>query len=164
MKKLSFSVSDMIWAIINFLILLAILNKFLYKPLLTTMDNRMEQIKKDLYSAELAKKEAREIREEYTKQMEQAKAEAQQIIEKATKIGEETRENLINEAREETTKMTEKAREMIRLEKEEALNQLRDEVSTLVVMAAGKVIEKTIDQEAHEKLIREFIEEAGDAS
>jgi len=161
---MSFSVSDMIWAIINFLVLLAILNKFLYKPLLKTMDNRMEQIEKDLYSAELAKKEAKDIKEEYTNQMEQAKAEAQQIIEKANKLGEETRETLVNQAREETSKMTEKAREMIRLEKDEALNQLRDEVSTLVVMVAGKVIDKTIDKEAHEKLIHDFIEEAGDAS
>ena len=161
---MSFSVSDMIWAIINFIILLAILNKFLFKPLLKTMDGRKEQIEKDLYSAELAKKEAKDIKEEYTKQMEQTKAEAQQIIEKATKLGEETRETIVNQAREETSKMTEKAREMIRLEKEEALNQLRDEVSTLVVMAAGKVIDKTIDKEAHEKLIHDFIEEVGDAS
>ena len=161
---MSFSVSDMIWAIINFLVLLAILNKFLYKPLLKTMDNRMEQIEKDLYSAELAKKEAKDIKEEYTNQMEQAKTEAQQIIEKANKLGEETRETLVNQAREETSKMTEKAREMIRLEKDEALNQLRDEVSTLVVMVAGKVIDKTIDKEAHEKLIQDFIEEVGDAS
>jgi len=161
---MSFSISDMIWAIINFLILLAILNKFLYKPLLKTMDNRMGQIEKDLYSAELAKKEAKDVKEEYTKQMEQAKADAQQIIEKATKLGEESKEALITQAQEETARMTEKARAMIRIEKEAALNQLRDEVSTLVVMAAGKVIDKTIDKEAHEKLIQDFIEEVGDAS
>lgn len=161
---MSFSVSDMIWAIINFLVLLAILNKFLFKPLLVTMDNRKEQIKQDLAAAETAKTEAQKTKEEYTQQMEQAREDAQQIIEKATKIGEETKEALISQAREEAVKMTEKAQEMIRLEKEEALHQLRDEVSSLVVMAAGKVIDKTIDQEAHEQLIREFIAEVGDAS
>lgn len=158
------SVADMIWAIINFLILLAILNKFLYKPLLKMMDDRKSEIKRDLDSAAQANAEALKAKEEYLKQIEQAKEEAQRIMEKATKMGEETSEALISQAREETSKMTEKAREMIRLEKEEALNQLRDEVSTLVVMAAGKVIDKTIDQEAHEKLIREFIAEVGDAS
>lgn len=158
------SVADMIWAIINFLILLAILNKFLYKPLLKMMDDRKSEIKRDLDSAAQANAEALKAKEEYLKQIEQAKEEAQRIMEKATKMGEETSEALISQAREETSKMTEKAREMIRLEKEEALNQLRDEVSTLVVTAAGKVIDKTIDQEAHEKLIREFIAEVGDAS
>jgi F-type H+-transporting ATPase subunit b len=161
---MGFSVSDMIFAIINFLVLLAILNRFLFKPLLGTMDSRQEQIKAELTSAETAKNEAHQIKEEYTRQMEQAKIDAQQIIERATKIGEETKEELINQARKESAQMTEKAREMIRLEKEEALHQLRDEVSSLVVMAAGKVIDKTIDQEAHEKLIHEFIAEVGDAS
>ncbi|MDD2212267.1 MAG: F0F1 ATP synthase subunit B [Clostridia bacterium] len=161
---MSFSVSDMIWAIINFLILVVILNKFLFKPLLKTMDARKDEIKQDLDAAAQANAEAQKTKEEYLKQMEEAKADAQQIIVQATKIGEETREKLVNQAQEEASRMAEKAREMIRLEKDEALRQLRDEVASLVVMAAGKVIEQTIDLEAHEQLIREFIAEAGDAS
>lgn len=161
---MSFSPSDLVWAIINFLVLLLILNKFLYKPLMTTMENRKDQIKQDLDNAGKAKEDAQKMKEEYTKQMAQAKQDAQQIIEKATKIGEETRESILNQAREESAKMTEKAQEIIRLEKEEALNQLRDEVSSLVVLTAGKVIDKTIDKDAHEKLIHDFIEEVGDAS
>lgn len=161
---MSINYSDMIWAIINFLVLLLILNKFLYKPLMTMMDSRKDQIKQDLDNAEKAKQDAQKMKEEYTAQMAQAKKDAQQIIEKATKIGEETRESILNQARQESAKMTEKAQEIIRLEKEEALNQLRDEVSSLVVLAAGKVIDKTIDKDAHEKLIHDFIEEVGDAS
>jgi F-type H+-transporting ATPase subunit b len=128
------------------------------------INQREQQVKSDLENAEKARVEAQKLQEEYTKQMEQAKQEAQQIIEKATKIGEESREALLNQAREEAARMTEKAQEMIRLEKEEALGQLRNEVASLVVLAAGKVIDKNIDQASHEKLIREFIEEVGDAS
>ena len=161
---MGFSVSDMIWAIINFLILLAILNKFLFKPMLKTIDERKDEIKRNLNSAAQANTEAQKTKEEYLLQMEQAKVEAKKIIAEATKAGEENREALLNQAHEETARMTDKAREMIRLEKEEALRQLRDEVASLVVMAAGKVIDKTIDEETHEQLIREFIAEAGDAS
>ncbi|HHZ16117.1 MAG TPA: F0F1 ATP synthase subunit B [Peptococcaceae bacterium] len=161
---MSISLSDLLFAIINFLILLVILKKFLYKPLLNMINQREQQVKSDLENAEKARVEAQKLQEEYTKQMEQAKQEAQQIIEKATKIGEESREALLNQAREEAARMTEKAQEMIRLEKEEALGQLRNEVASLVVLAAGKVIDKNIDQASHEKLIREFIEEVGDAS
>jgi F-type H+-transporting ATPase subunit b len=161
---MSISYSDLLFAIINFLVLLAVLKKFLYKPLLSMIDAREQQVRNDLENAAKAKEDAQKLKEEYTKQMEQAKQEAQQIIEKATKIGEESREALLNQAREEAVRMTEKAQEMIRLEKEEALTQLRGEVASLVVMAAGKVIDKTIDQQSHEKLIRDFIEEVGDAS
>ncbi len=161
---MSMSLSDLLFAIINFLVLLAVLKKFLYKPLLNMIDQRELQVKNDLESAEKAKNDAQTTKEEYTKQMQQAKQEAQQIIEKANKIGEESREALLKQAREEAARMTEKAQEMIRLEKEEALSQLRNEVASLVVLAAGKVIDKTIDQESHEKLIRDFIEEVGDAS
>ncbi|HHY05554.1 MAG TPA: F0F1 ATP synthase subunit B [Clostridia bacterium] len=161
---MSFSVSDMIFAIINFLVLLAILNKFLFKPLLKTMDARQAEIKQDLDAAAEANAAAQKTQEEYLQQMEQAKVEARQIIEKATKIGEKTKEELIIQAREESAQMTEKAREMIRLEKEEALNQLRDEVSSLVVLAAGKVIDETLDQKAHKKLVHKCIAEVGDAS
>lgn len=161
---MSLSTSDLLFAIINFLVLLAVLKKFLYKPLMNMIDQRELQVKNDLESAEKARNDAQKTKEEYTKQMEQAKQEAQQIIEKANKIGEESREALLKQAREEAARMTEKAQEMIRLEKEEALSQLRNEVASLVVLAAGKVIDKNIDQESHEKLIRDFIEEVGDAS
>jgi F-type H+-transporting ATPase subunit b len=163
-QKVEFQEADMIWAIINFIILLFILNKFLYRPLMTMLDDRKNKIKEDLDSAAVAKQETEKMQADYAAQMALAKQEAQQIIEKATKIGEETRESILNQAREESAKMTEKAKEIIRLEKEEALNQLRDEVASLVVLAAGKVIDKTIDQKAHEKLIHDFIEEVGDAS
>ncbi|MDD2400948.1 MAG: F0F1 ATP synthase subunit B [Clostridia bacterium] len=156
--------SDLLFSMINFLVLLVILNKFLYKPLLSMLDTRKEQISKDLDNAEIAKNEAQQMKEEYIKQMEQAKKDAQAIIDKATGLGEETKESIINQAREESIRITEKAQEMIRLEKEEALGQLRDEVSSLVVLAAGKVIGKTIDRETHEKFINDFIEEVGDAS
>jgi len=96
--------------------------------------------------------------------MEQTKAEAKQIVAKATKMGEKAREEMISQAQAEAVQMTEKAREVIRREKEEALHQLRDEVSSLVVLATGKLIDQTIDAKTHEKLIHKFIAEVGDVS
>lgn len=161
---MSFSVSDMIFAIVNFLVLLAILNKFLFKPLLKTMDARKDEIRQDLDEAAQANAEAQKSKEEYLQQLERAKEDAQQIIAEAMKAGEKTKEDLIAQAQEETAQMTEKAREMIRLEKEEALMQLRDEVSSLVVLAAGKLIEEALDEEAHEKLAHKCIAKVGDVS
>lgn len=161
---MDFSVSDMICAIINFLILLAILNKFMFKPLLKTMDARQAEIKQDLAEAAEANEAAQKSRDEYLKQMERAQEDARKIIDDARQAGEKAKEDLLEQAQGEAVQMTEKAREMIRLEKEEALVQLRDEVSSLVVLAAGKLVEEALDEKVHGRLARKCIAKVGDAS
>lgn len=158
------NISDMIWAIVNFFILVAILNKFLYKPLLGMLDKRKEEIENNLQNARVAEAEALKMREEYSRTIQQSKAEAQEILERAVRLGEETKEKIIQQAKAEAGKIADKAQDAIRLEKEEALNRLRDEVAYLVVEAAGKVLEKTISKEDHERLIRNAIQEVGDVS
>jgi len=157
-------IPDMVWAIINFLVLVAILNKFLYKPLLGMLDKRKEEIVTNLENAKEAKNDALKMKEEYTRALEQSKQEAREILDKAVKIGEETKDSIIGQAREEATKITEKAQSMIRLEKEQAKAELRKEVASLAVLAAGKILDRTIQPEDHEKLISEFVHEVGDVS
>ncbi len=85
---MGFSVSDLIFAMINFLVLFAILNKFAFKPLLKVMDARKAEIKQDLEEAAEANAAAQKSREEYLAQLERAKEDAQQIINEAVKAGE----------------------------------------------------------------------------
>lgn len=161
---MGFSVSDLIFAMINFLVLFAILNKFAFKPLLKVMDARKAEIKQDLEEAAEANAAAQKSREEYLAQLERAKEDAQQIINEAVKAGEKTKEEIIEQAHEETALMVDKARAMIQQEKEEALLELRDEVSTLVVLAAGKLVEESLDEKEHVRLARKCIAKVGDAS
>ncbi|KUK11104.1 MAG: ATP synthase subunit b [Clostridia bacterium 41_269] len=154
--------NELIWAIINFLVLLALLYKFLWNPILNTLDKRSEEIKSNLSSAEALKKQAEEMLEEYKKKIADAKSEAQAIINQANKAAEENRNKIISQAHEEAARIIEKAREEIRREKEQALKEVRDEIATLAVMAAGKVLEKSITKEDHEKLVREFLAEVGE--
>lgn len=158
------SIHDMLWAIVNFLILVAILNKFLYKPLLGMLDARKQEIKNQLDEAANARNEAMKIKEDYTKEMQNARQEAQEIISKATKLAEDSKSGIIQEARAESEKVLKKAQEEIFLEKEKAKADLRNEVATLAVLAAGRVLDRTIQAEDHEKMIREFVQEVGDAS
>jgi F-type H+-transporting ATPase subunit b len=157
-------IPDMIWAIINFLVLVAILNKFLYKPLLGHLEARKQEIQNKYDEAEAARAQAQQMKEEYMKEMQNAKREAQEIIAKATKLGEDTRTEIITEAREEAAKLSKKAQEEIRLAKEKAKAELRDEVAALAILAAGKIIDKNLMQEDHEKMVRDFLNEVGDAS
>lgn len=161
---MSVNIHDMIWAIINFVILVAILNKFLYKPILGMLDARKQDIKNQIDEASNARNEAVQVKEEYTREMQNARQEAQEIISKATKLAEESKSGILQEARAESEKVLKKAQEEIRLEKEKAKAELRNEVATLAVMAAGRVLERTIQREDHEQMIRQFVQEVGDAS
>lgn len=157
-------IPDIVWAIINFFILVAVLNKFLYKPLLGMLEKRKEEIIRNLENAKAAEAEAMKLKEDYSKTIELSRHEAQEILDKAARLGEETKDKIIEQAKTEAGKIAVKAQNTIRLEKEEALTQLRFEVSSLVVEAAGRILERTITKEDQEKMIRNIIQEVGDAS
>jgi len=150
------------WQILNFLVLLAILNKLLYKPMLNMLAERKKTIQDSLDKAESARAEAEKLQAQYQSQLLQAKKEAQEIIEKATKMGEEMKEDIVNNAKNEADKAIKKAQEEIAREKNQAVAALRQEIATLAVLAAGKVVGKAITVQDHEKMVKEFIEEVGD--
>ena len=103
------------------------------------------------------------MRDEYAAQLKDAKAEAQEIINNAAKIGEQTKANIIAEAREEAAKVAAKAQEDIQREKTQAINELRGEVANLDILAAEKIVNKSIDVKDHEDMVNNFVKEVGDA-
>jgi len=154
--------NELIWAIINFLVLLAILYKFLWNPILNALDKRRNEIKENLSSAEDLKRQAEKVLDEYRKQLDEAKNEAQEIINQANKTAEDAKSRILAQAKEEAARISQRAREDIQREKEQALEELRDEIAALAVMAAGRVLEKNISKEDHEKLVQEFLSEVGE--
>jgi F-type H+-transporting ATPase subunit b len=96
--------------------------------------------------------------------MQNARQEAQEIIIKATKLAEDSKTGILQDARAESEKVLKKAQEEIRLEKEKAKAELRNEVASLAVLAAGRVLERTIKPEDHEQMISQFVQEVGDVS
>lgn len=162
LASLGFDIGKFAWQVVNFLILLFILKKLAYKPVLNMLDERKKSIEDAINNAETAKNEAEAMRKEYETHLAEAKKEAQDIITKATKFGEEMKNEIVTNAQNEAAKAIQKAQEEIALEKNQAIAALRDEVAVLAVMAAGKVLGKSITVEDHEKLIKEFVAEVGD--
>jgi F-type H+-transporting ATPase subunit b len=150
------------WAIINFLVLLLILYKLFYKPVLTFLENRRSEIARNLAEAEYAREKADELLDQYRQKLASAEKEAQEIIARATKAGEEERIRLIEQGHNEAAALLEKARAEIRKERDEALAALRKEIATLAVVAAGKILERTVTREDHERLVDEFLSEVGE--
>ena len=155
--------STIIFAIINFAILVAGLKVFLYKPVCNMLDSRREEVINNLNSAEEAKLEAQKLKDEYAAQIQNARAEAQDIINQAAKIGEQTKADIVTEAREEASRLTAKAQAEIAREKTEALNEIRNEIADLAVLAASKVVGKTIDVADHQNMVDNFVKEVGEA-
>lgn len=155
--------STIIFAIINFAILVVGLKVFLYKPVCNMLDSRREEVINNLNSAEEAKLEAQKLKDEYAAQIQNARAEAQDIINQAAKIGEQTKADIVTEAREEASRLTAKAQAEIAREKTEALNEIRNEIADLAVLAAAKVVGKTIDVADHQNMVNDFVKEVGEA-
>ena len=162
LESLGFEFPKFLWQVVNFLILLFLLKKFAYKPILDMLDERKKSIEDAINNAETAKNEAEKMRKEYETRLAEAKQEAQEIMAKATKLGEEMKREIVDNAQSEATKAIQKAQEEINREKDQAIAALRDEVAVLAVMAAGQVLGKTISVEDHEKLVKEFVSEVGD--
>jgi F-type H+-transporting ATPase subunit b len=144
--------------VVNFLILVAILTKFAYKPLLKAMADRQARIAGDLQAAEQERIAAEQLRKEYIEQMAQAKTQSQAIIDKAVKTAELMKQEILEEARLENARMLKNAQNEIARQTELAIAGLREEVVSMSLAAAAKVIDKDMNSDANTKLVADFIE------
>ena len=144
--------------ILNFLILVAILTKVAYKPIVKALKEREDKIKNSIESAEADEAKAKEVLTDYQKQLAAARVQAQEIVDKAIKLAAEEREASIAETRTEIERMKKSAQEDIVREREIAVAKLKGEVVALSMAAAGKIIGESMDSNANEKLVGEFIE------
>lgn len=149
--------ATLIAQIINFLILLFILKKFAWKPLIEAIEERQAKIAGALDSAEQDRAAAQQMKAEYQQQLQQAKYDAQAIVEKAMKVADETKNEIISSAREEHARLLAAAQDQIARERQQALEDIRSEVVALSLAAATKVIGQSIDEKLNAKLVDDFI-------
>ncbi len=157
-----FHVGDMIVQLIFFLILLALVGKFAWGPVMNMMKKREEYVASEIEAAEQSRIEAEKAAKEATDQLKQMKLEAQKIIEDAKNAGVKQEQDIIEAARQEADRIKKAAQEEIQNEKEKALQALQDQVASLSVLIASKVIEKELSAQDQEKLINEYIKEVGE--
>lgn len=151
---------DAVYQLVVFLILLALLKKFAWGPLLGIMKDRENYIANEIDSAEKSRVEANKYLEEQRELLKEARSEAQALIESAKKQGEQQREEIIAASRAESERMVESAKLQIEQQKEQAVSAIRDQVATLSVLVASKVIEKELSVKDQDKLIQDIIQEA----
>ncbi|MEH7387246.1 F0F1 ATP synthase subunit B [Bacillus sp. JJ1521] len=160
--KLPVNLGDIIFQLVVFIVLLALLKKFAGGPLMNIMKQREEHIANEIDSAEKNHQEAKKIAEEQRELLKKSRTEAAELIENARKLGEEQKEGIIQAARDEANRLKEAAKQEIITEKEQAVTALREQVASLSVLVASKVIEKELSLADQEKLINEYIQEVGE--
>jgi F-type H+-transporting ATPase subunit b len=139
--------------ILNFIILLFILAKFAYKPLMKVLDARRERVTNDLETAEKTRTEAEALKNQYSRQLSEARSEATAIVEKANKIGQKVHDDFVAQAQAEKEQLIVSAKQTIENEKQQALTEVRSQVITLATEIAGKVVDQKLNSEADQALV-----------
>ena len=160
MEGLGISIPTLITQVVSFIILLVLLRVFAYKPIMKMLDERSRRIKESMEQAESVKQQSAKAEEELKKQIEQASREGQERIARAVKAGEEVKQKAQEDAKKEAEQLITRARAEIRHERDEAIDDVRKEFADLTVLAAGKVIEKSLDKDEHRELIEKVLNES----
>ncbi|MGE5619382.1 MAG: F0F1 ATP synthase subunit B [Sphingomonadaceae bacterium] len=145
----------------NFLLLVALLTKFLYRPVTRLLDERSARIKESMEQAEAVKEQLARAAEETRLQLEAARKEGQAIVDQANQIAERVKAQARQEAQAEAERIVAKARTQLELEREQVIVELRREMADLVVSATGKIIGESLDDRAQRKLIEGFLQGNG---
>ncbi|MFH1032674.1 MAG: F0F1 ATP synthase subunit B [Chloroflexota bacterium] len=160
LAKLGISPAILLAQVINFVFLLGLLYLLAYKPIMRMLDERSRKVKESMDQTEYIKQQAVRAEEETKKRIEAASKEGQEVIARATRTGEELRQQAQQEAKKDGESLITRARAEIQRERDEAIGELRREFADLTVMAAEKVIDRSLDKEAHRDIIDKVLEEA----
>jgi len=160
LANLGISLPTLVAQIVNFVILFGLMYLVAYKPLMRMLDERSRRIRESMERTELIKQQAARAEEEVKKQLEVAGKEGQEVIARAVRTGEELKRGAQQEARKGAEALTARARTEIQRERDEAITELRRAFADLTVLAAGKVIDRSLDKEAHRQLIDKVLEES----
>ncbi|MCF8382184.1 MAG: F0F1 ATP synthase subunit B [Chlorobium sp.] len=147
------------WTAVTFVLVLLILKKLAWGPIITALEEREKGIQSAIDRAHNAKDEAESILRKNRETLAKADAEAERIIREGKEYGEKLRSEMTEKAHEEAKKMITSAKEEIEQEKLRALDVLRNEVADLAVMGAEKIIKSSLDADMQKKIVDSMIQD-----
>ncbi|MGH7596944.1 MAG: F0F1 ATP synthase subunit B [bacterium] len=147
------------WTIIIFVLLLLILRKVAWKPIVGALEERTKLIKDSLEKAEAAQRAAENARAEYEAMMAKASKEAQELIARGRKAAEGTRDEIVAKAQAESEQFRQRTLREIDLARQKALEEIKHTAAQLSVDIAGKIIGRSLAAKDHQDLIRQALRE-----
>ncbi len=158
--ELGINLPSLVAQLVSFLILLGLLSLIAYKPIMKMLDERSKKVKESMEQAELLKQQTAQGGEAIKKQLEAAAREGQEVTSKAMRTGEELRQAAQQQAKQDAETLINRARVEIQRERDDAVDSVRREFADLTIIAASKVIERSLDKKAHKELIDKVLEES----
>lgn len=145
--------------IVNFLVLFILLSWLLYKPITKLLAEREKKVKEAMEWAEKTKKESEELEEKVKERMEKTKQEAKEILDESRSQAEADRKKTLEIAQKESEEIVKKTKEQIEAEKEQMKEELKKETAKLAILAASKILDKSIDEKDQKRLSEEALRE-----
>ena len=146
---------NLVWNIINLVVLYLLLSHFLFKPVMGIMDKRKKIIEDGLKNAQDAHNDAKKMKQEYEDALKGAKQESAQIIENARSAAKNEYDRIVGEAGDKAGNIIESAKETVRVERERTMKELQGEIAGLAVASAAKIVGKTADQDLYDQFLKE---------
>ncbi len=146
-----------VWTIATFLLLMVILGKFAWKPMIEALHNREQKIRDAVEQAEKARAEAAQLLKHNEQNMARAEEEYRKVIREGKELAEKMKEEIVAKARQQAQRELQMAKEEIQRDIEAAKQQLRSEVADLAVKAAERILDETLDAQKHKKIVDAFL-------
>ncbi len=154
---------NLLFTIINLVVLYLLLKKFLIKPVTDIMEKREALIADGINNANMVQEEAQKLRQEYTSALAGAKEESLKIVEKAQVQAKSEYDRIVTEAGEKAGNMLDSAKANIQLEQEQTMKALQTEIAGLAMAAATKIVSEKTENQGNQEIYNQFLEEVGEA-
>lgn len=148
-----------LWTVVTFILLLLVLKKIAWKPILNSLNEREMFIKNSLIKAEKAQKEAENLVAENKINLSKADEEAQKIIEQSRELAEKLKIQILEESKVQAKKMILDATTEIERKNREAFNELKGQVADIAVNAAEKILRENLDKEKQVEMINKYLDD-----
>lgn len=143
----------------NFLLLVYLLKKFAWGPVISALEKRETQIETDKQTAADARQSAEQLKQELEKRLAQISDEAAQKMAAAVKAGEAQKEQLLVQAQEQVRQLLDQAKVQIEAEKNKALSDVRNEIASISLLAASRILEKQVKEDTTEQIVAQVLKE-----
>jgi len=159
MDLLTPNVGLAVWTILTFVLVLLVLRRYAWKPILGAMEARERGIQQLLDDAEAARAEAEATLEEYRRQLAEARAAVQQMFAEGRADAERVRNELLQNAHTDAEAIVARAHGEIHLERQKAIAEIKEQAAEIAISAASKIIEEALDEERHRRIVEEYLQE-----
>lgn len=160
-EALGLNFGSLIGHVVNFLILLFVLQRFLYKPVLKMLDERAARVRQSMEQAEEVRRRSQEAETERTRLLDETRRESAEMVNRALAEAEQIRGNARRQAQEEAQRIISRAEQEAAAGRQQAEQELRAYVADLAILAAERVISRNMDSQANRQLVQQFLDSDG---